>query len=491
MIGIDALQDVQPLVSVVVGGSFAAATAAVAGLAVQTRAKRRAEEGAAAARREAAEARQAHSTAEQQAKNARKHGEDARERAGQAEAEAERARTNATTSRRWLDAVLAELRHTAEFRLPAVVDVAARDYRDVVEPGLLHTEFDGTDTAKYLAAITDLVRESAEVARQRTGGAARAGVGAVADDARAVLIQLQQHIDEELGRHPGADAYHQSLVAIDRYAALAVHRVQRLQILAGSWPGLQRDNCPLSVVIEGARGRIFDYDRVHYTYLAASGEQHLEGRVVEPVALALTELMANATACSTGPVQVYVQQYQTGWCIVVKDGGIGMNAAQRAQARAVLDGSDLPDATSLPDARSLGFAVVGLLARTYGFRASVDTPSTMGGVQAEVFIPNSLTAEGPSPTPAPGRRHEARPAPEPASTPSPEAAAPTATTAGGLPKRQPKTVQAATPAPAPTWSPVTADTDPDALAAGFARRARVFAQAENEATDTPSGEQHA
>lgn len=489
MIDISALQDAQPVVFVV-GGSLTAATAAVAGFAVQIRARRRAERSTAKAQREAEAMGEALAAAQRECAAQRA-------RADQASAAADRADAHAAEQGQWLAALAAELEYAAKVRLPTVVDIAARGHHDAVVPGLLEPRFEGTETAALLDAMAALVREAAQVVGERIGDAARTGVGAVAADAQAYLIRLQNHIDEELNRHLDNAPYQQSLVRIDQQAALAVHRLQRLRILAGSWPGLQRDNCPLSTVIEGARGRVADFERVRYTYEPESGEQHIEGRVVEPVALVLAELMANATACSTGPVLVYIQRVQNGWCVLVDDGGVNMNAAQRAKARAVLEGSALLDVTTVPDARSLGYAVVGRLAHTYGFRVSIDAPSDMGGVKATVFIPNALTADGPTAAagPAPrARRTESAPEPAPPAAagagpgPSAEAAPVTTTTAAGLPKRQPSRTAPA--AAAGGWRAVTDDANPDEVAAGFAQRAAIFKQFEQSTTDTPSGDEH-
>ncbi|MFI0219786.1 hypothetical protein [Streptomyces lydicus] len=49
---------------------------------------------------------------------------------------------------------------------------------------------------------------------------------------------------------------------------------------------------------------------MNYTYLPDVGKKYVEGRVVEPIAVALAELMINATTYSSDEVTVYVQQVQ-------------------------------------------------------------------------------------------------------------------------------------------------------------------------------------
>ncbi|NBE97236.1 hypothetical protein FE391_25940 [Nonomuraea sp. KC401] len=111
------------------------------------------------------------------------------------------------------------------------------------------------------------------------GSAARAGVRGVTDEAQMFLTRLQLEIDEELREFPRASVYHRSLVDIDHLATQALHSVQRLRLLAGSWPGIQRADCTFREIIESARGRIGPHNRVEYTYLPEAGETRVEGRV--------------------------------------------------------------------------------------------------------------------------------------------------------------------------------------------------------------------
>ncbi|TDC88202.1 HAMP domain-containing histidine kinase, partial [Nonomuraea deserti] len=324
--------------------------------------------------------------------------------------QAQAARSQAHANWQWYEAGQAEGARLVE-RLQAVADIEARGYTGVDVPGLLHPYFAGTPLDKHHQAAEDLLREAVEITRAGVGSAARAGVRGVTDEAQMFLTRLQLKIDEELREFPQASVYHQSLVDIDHLATQALHSVQRLRLLAGSWPGIQRADCTFREIIESARGRIGPYNRVEYTYLPEVGETWVEGRVVEPITVALAELMANATSYSDDLVSVYVQQMQAGCRIVVEDTGLGMNPFQLAEAERLLSQRTALDAAALKDERKLGFALIGRLAHDYGFRVDVSAPSTSGGVKAVCLIPLALICQGPREQARPEPAGEGRPEP--------------------------------------------------------------------------------
>jgi anti-sigma regulatory factor (Ser/Thr protein kinase) len=441
------------VVEVLLGGSLAVTSGA---LVAQTRGRR-----SAVRARHAAEERVA-----QTEQDAARRLEEV-EAAAAGELEALRGQV-ATNWRCYQDAV-DEARHLVGQRLPALVDTEVRRYEGVSVPGLLHPEFKGTDVEEIHAAAEVFVREALETTRAKTGRAARAGVRGMADEAQALLTRLQIRIDEELNRHPAASVYHQSLTDIDHVCTLALHQLQRLRILAGSWPGLQRANATFREIVESARGRIGPYDRVSYTYRPDVGEVYVEGRVVEPVTVALAELMANATAYSSDKVEVYVQQVQVGYLVAVQDAGLGMNPSQRAYAERLLSHRTIMDVTELADERKLGFAVIGRLANDYNFRVDVGSPSASGGVKAVLLVPGSLLGEAPA---AAEKVLEARSAHAKSQGPAPDR--PQLSTAAGLPKRQPRAASARP--STPTQEALTETADPKALDAGFARMREALSE---------------
>lgn len=445
------------VVEIVLGSGLAAASGA---LVAQTRGKRKAIKENAAV--------------EERITKAKAAGSEGRKRAA---AEQSKLRNQLAMNWKWYKASSDELRHLVEQRLPALLNSEARRHPGVVVPGLANPLLSGTEFEKLHQAAVDLLREAVVATREGIGRSARAGVRGAADEAQTFLTKLQMKIDEELSKHPQASAFHQSLIEIDHFATRGLHMLQRLRILAGSWPGTQRANATFREIIESARGRIGPYDRVNYTYLPDIGELYVEGRVVEPIAVALAELMINATTYSSGDVTVYVQRVQAGYRIVVEDTGLGMNPFQLADAERLLSQSTLLDVTSLEDERKLGFAVIGRLAHDFRFRVDVGGPSASGGVKAVLLVPSGLMGEPPvASVPDEAPRNCSAPALSAEVLASPQMEAPGAstqrTTVSGLPKRQPRHLM---PSPqGPTQEALTESADPEVLSAGFDNLHQAF-----------------
>ncbi|MCK2216289.1 hypothetical protein MF672_021150 [Actinomadura sp. ATCC 31491] len=362
------------LVGALLGAVLAAAVFALTGaLLWQARAKRAALRARDVARRDAR-------AAEQKAETARKN--------------ADTAAQQAEINKQWYDAAAGEFGRLVE-RLRAVADIEA-GHPSVELPGLLHECLAETAVAVRCKEAEQLFKDRAAAIRADVSAAARSGVRGVADTAQAALTRLQIKIDEELDDHAGAHAYHQGLVEIDHLATQALHSLQRLRILAGSWPGVQREDCTFREIVESARGRIGPYLRVDHTYQADVGEVVVEGRVAEPIIVALAELLDNATSYSDDRVDVYVQAVQAGYRVVVEDRGLGMNGFQRAEAEHLLSSGTPMDAAALRDERRLGFAVAGRLAHEYGFRVDVSAPSSSGGVKAVCLVPTHMIIRVPA-----------------------------------------------------------------------------------------------
>ncbi|MFI9772834.1 histidine kinase [Streptomyces sp. NPDC052415] len=375
-----------------------------------------------------------------------------------------------------------EVRNFAQLTMPALVDVLARGHRGVPVPGLSQEQLAGTVVDHAHQAVRRLLQEALAVTREQIGRAARSSVRDMINEAQTGLHRCQMRVIEEMERHPNGTAYHQSLMNFDHQVTQSLHTLQRMRILTGSWPGLQRADCTICEVVESARGRISDYLRVSYTYEQRTGETYLEGRVVEPVTVALTELLSNATAFSDGKVFVEVQAFQTGFCIVVDDGGLNMNRFQREEASQLLGQREVLDVTTVQDTGQLGFAVIGRLAGEYGFSADVTSTSPYGGVRAVLRIPLELFGHGPTDEEIEADRHAA----DAGHTPLPvEAAAaagatdatPMAATAPGrLPQRRRRSPVAT--APTRVSEPAPAD-DPEAFSAGIAQLGRTIHDTEN------------
>jgi anti-sigma regulatory factor (Ser/Thr protein kinase) len=208
---------------------------------------------------------------------------------------------------------------------------------------------------------------------------------------QAIVHRQLGDLSEMQERHGGDAAVFADLMRLDHGTALIGRFADSLVVLAGERPGRQwTEPVPVFSVLRGAMSRIADYRRVE---LAAAPEAELAGTAVEAVVHALAELLDNATRYSPPDSRVVLTARRStgGVAIEVVDAGVGMapRAAEHA-ARVLADpaapGLDLADVGGSP---RLGLAVIGRLAHTVGFEATV-RPSAAGGVQAQLFVPDEL-----------------------------------------------------------------------------------------------------
>jgi signal transduction histidine kinase len=313
----------------------------------------------------------------------------------------DQARADASGNWRYAQLVIGEVEHFVERRLPAAV----QEIRGVPvrhEPGLRHSSLEGSEIAGYLAVLDTLLRTTAADVRRQAEEAAGAGVRVAAEEIQAALTRAQRDIDAALDADEDQGAGSttpQALARIDHAVTLAGHTVQRLRILANSWPGVQRANCSVLEIIESARGQIPHLDAVEYAFQSETADVLVEGLIVEPVIVALTELLDNATSYSGEKASTYVQRLRAGIRITVEDSGLGMSPLQLERAeRALASGG--ADVTALAEPFSLGFLVIGRLIHQYNLRVTL-SPSASGGVRADLLIPaERLAAEADEDGPA-------------------------------------------------------------------------------------------
>ncbi|NNJ07175.1 ATP-binding protein [Streptomyces sp. PKU-MA01144] len=372
-----------------------------------------------------------------------------------------------------------ELRHLVTVRLPALQESA---HRSVPGAGLLDPRLADTDFAKCLDGVLERFAEAVESSQARADRSAKAALKSSMRSIQALASEQQVAISEMQDRHDHPDVL-RDLLEIDHANAQFGRRAQAIAVLCGSWPGRQRAASALTDVVRGSTSRIRDYRRIR---VHGEVDVAVESRAVEPVVLAVAELLDNAARHSqpSTQVEVGIRSVHNGACIVIDDAGVGMDGQALEKAALLLSGRRTVDVTRLDDPPQFGFAVVGVLAHRYGFSVSVDTHSPYGGVRAVVFLPGALlthqdaagdpaaaalVAESPaSLTPSgPASGPAARPAPRPAAG----SAAPT--TAGGLPKRRRRAAQ--TPATARP-APVPADDAGARSAEETARRIGAFAR---------------
>ncbi|MEU4209162.1 ATP-binding protein [Streptomyces sp. NPDC026206] len=361
-----------------------------------------------------------------------------------------------------------ELGHLVGVRLPAVADAATAD---APLPGPLDERLTGTAFAQRLQSVMELFAQAGEKAQARADQSAKAALKASMRALQGLAHEQQLAISDMQDRHDNPDVL-RDLLEIDHANSQFGRRAQAIAVLCGSWPGRQRVASPLTDVVRGATSRIRDYRRVR---VHPHAEIAVVSRAVEPVVLAVAELLDNAARHSqpNTTVEVSLQPVHNGACVVIDDAGVGMDGQEVQQAVAMLSGRRAVDVSRLGDPPQFGFPVIGVLAARYGFSVSVDTRSPYGGVRAVLFLPSALLTQleidGPSTTPLTGRRrarngankqprtHEAPrtharpperthaaeelpplgpPAAPPADGAAPGGPAVTGSTAGGLPKRR-------------------------------------------------------
>ncbi|MCZ7456450.1 ATP-binding protein [Streptomyces sp. WMMC940] len=328
-----------------------------------------------------------------------------------------------------------ELRHLITVRLPALEESAGRSVPGV---GLLDNRLAETEFAKCLDGVLARFTEAVENAQARADRSAKAALKSSMRSIQALANEQQVAISEMQDRHDHPDVL-RDLLEVDHANAQFGRRAQAIAVLCGSWPGRQRTASGLVEVVRGATSRIRDYRRIR---IRGEVDIAVESRAVEPVVLAVAELLDNAARHSqpTTQVEVGVQAVHNGACIVIDDAGVGMDAQASEKASVLLSGRRTVDVTRLEDPPQFGFAVIGVLAHRYGFGVRVDTQSPYGGVRAVVFLPSVLLTR---PEDSDGLPTASVAAARGASGPAraPEPAAPAATTAGGLPKRRRRAAQ--------------------------------------------------
>ncbi|MFJ4845755.1 MULTISPECIES: ATP-binding protein [unclassified Streptomyces] len=288
------------------------------------------------------------------------------------------------------------------------------------------------------AAEVAEVRKDAEEDTKTVLKSAMRTLQVLADEQQVVIDRVQK----KYGDDPQILA---DLMAIDHANSQFGRRAQGIAVLCGGWLGRREAVASVYDVARSAQGRIRRFDRVQ---IHAQVHFTVASRAVEPVAVVLAELLANATNYSAPdtPVEINIRSVPKGVCVIVDDAGLGMSQEEKDRAAALLSPSAPVGITTLGNPPKFGFAVAGMLAARYGFEVSVDSVSPYGGVRAVILLPEDLLSnEVPAPQPeavhdrAHAHPHDnAEPAPPKRLAPvsAPVAMAATGTTAGGLPKRR-------------------------------------------------------
>ncbi|MFF7634874.1 ATP-binding protein [Kitasatospora sp. NPDC008050] len=280
----------------------------------------------------------------------------------------------------------------------------------------------GTDYERSLLAVAEQFRGAVEQAQARADQNAKSALKSAMRSLQGLANEQQVAISEMQERHD-QPAVLRDLLEIDHANSQFGRRAQAIAVLCGSWPGRQRAASSLSDVVRGAKSRVRDYKRVE---VRTQIDLAVVSRAVEPVVLAVAELLDNAARHSqpNTTVEVNLQPAHNGACIVIDDAGVGMDPREAQFAGQLLTGQRTVDVTRLGDPPQFGFAVIGVLAARYGFGVSVDTRSPYGGVRAVVFLPTALLSQmAPEPAVAPAYgapQHSVAPQTAPQHTAAPQ-----------------------------------------------------------------------
>jgi two-component sensor histidine kinase len=366
------------------------------------------------------------------------------------------------------------LRYLVEHQVPDVVQ-ALWSGRPPAAVGPVHDDLRGTSFARTLEALPEVLADVASQAQRRAEAAAHSAVKTLTRAMQALVSEQQATIMAMIDRHDD-DRVLADASAIDHASAQLGRRVQTIAVLTGSWPGRQRVDSALLDVVRGGVSKIRDFQRVE---IIGEPPVSVVSRAVEPVVLAVAELLDNAARHSEpgSDVHVWFTQAHNGVSVIVDDSGIGMKPEDKAAAWKLLSGREPVHLTQLRNPPKLGLAAVGVLGARYGFRASVEQESPYGGVRAVLYLPGELLTV-PSPAasgePAPPAAEPRKPlasVPEPAAEPAGSGAS-FAQRGDGLPQRRRRQPRSMHSAPRPV---VDKPPNPGALGA-FARGRRAAQQ---------------
>ncbi|MFJ9457937.1 ATP-binding protein [Kitasatospora sp. NPDC101447] len=281
-------------------------------------------------------------------------------------------------------ALLAEIGHLAQERVAATAVRLSHANAPVVGP--LDPQIVGPEAVRALQSVLDATAAALADERERVDAAARAAMRGATSRIQTLLYQIQSLVQQL--QHDNDDP---RLLEVDFRNEVALRRIQTVAVLCEAWPGLARTDSPLAEVVVGALSRVPGYARVKVANHLREHRLAVVARAAEPIAVTIAELLANATAYShpETDVPVTVQQGGRGALVIIDDSGIGMDEDQLRRARRLLSGPPDLLLTELGNPPKTGFAVIGKLARQYGFSCHIE-PSPYGGMRTILRIPAGL-----------------------------------------------------------------------------------------------------
>ncbi|MFJ1706300.1 ATP-binding protein [Kitasatospora sp. NPDC088346] len=337
-----------------------------------------------------------------------------------------------------------EFQHLVADRLPGLALHLVSSHHPV--PGLKHEALAGTEYAALYEAVLGHYADTVAKERRRIDASARAALRGACQDIQALSHRLQSQV-ESLQSEFDDPRLLDGLFKVDHLNEQAIRLVQKAAIVCGAWPGHVRPDTYAVEIVSGASSRLHGYERIKISSRLLDSGLAVVGRAAEPVAVALTELMANALEHSRDDLAVEASVIQTGSgsvCVTIDDAGTGMSAEAVRRGVLLVSGEDRQDTflTELGDPPALGFAAIGRLVADHGFQVSIGQVSPYGGVRAVLTIPPHLLTtidEEAEPISAMAPLPAAPPAAPRWPTPPPAAAAPNEEApddGSGLPQRR-------------------------------------------------------
>lgn len=280
-------------------------------------------------------------------------------------------------------------------QLPSLVDQLRAGATDV---NLSYTPIElGTrDELGQLATSFNTVQQvTVEVAHEQSA-LLRKGISDIfvnlARRNQALLDRQIEFIDQLEANERDPDQL-ENLFRLDHLATRMRRNAESLLVLAGADPVRRRGRpVPLADVIRVAVGEVADYSRIRVRDLE---DVTVNSAAAVDVAHLLAELMENATQFSPPNTQVEISGYfdrsgSLGYAVSVTDQGIGISPEHLHEFNDLL--AD-PPAMGLDMSRSLGFVVIGRLAKRHGVDVRLSSPHE-GGVLATVLLPEAILGSG-------------------------------------------------------------------------------------------------
>ena len=227
--------------------------------------------------------------------------------------------------------------------------------------------------------VGSLVEEDQKLAADRLTGL----VSSMGRRHQSLLDRQMEHIDwlERTEEHP--DRLEQ-LFKLDHLATRLRRSIDSVLVVAeGETRRPRSAPALLSTVLRVAMGATDDFTQIR---LCSVDEVMVQGDFANDLSQLVAELLDNATQYSspTEAVEVHAVRLTDGTHrISITDRGIGMNELQLADANATVGH---PPELTLAIGRSLGFVVVGRLARRLDALVELE-PTAGGGVTASVVVP--------------------------------------------------------------------------------------------------------